>query len=143
MLKDCRVLQFEPPTPERSLAGHVIKSFWVKSGESCEANCFEDDDCMSINFGPKTQGKHLCDLSSSDHNLHPDDLKERPKFIYKSVLVSENIDTVKRKTSEYYSQLSLKQHRWGWASKRVEFKKKSSSVVGGGDDRHILQHLES
>lgn len=91
MLKDCRVLQFEPPTPERSLAGHVIKSLWVKSGESCEANCFEEDDCMSINFGPKTQGKHLCELSSSDHNLHPEDLKERPKFIYKSVLVSENI----------------------------------------------------
>ena len=94
MLQDCRVLQFEPPTLKRSLAGHVIKSFWVKSGVSCEANCFDDDDCMSINFGPETQGKHLCELSSSDHNLHPEDLKERPKFIYKSVLVSENIYTV-------------------------------------------------
>ena len=94
MLQDCRVLQFELSTPKRSLAGHVIKSFWVKSGASCEANCFDNDDCMSINFGPKTQGKHLCELSSSDHNLHPEDLKERPKFIYKSVLVSQNIYTV-------------------------------------------------
>ena len=94
MLQDCRVVQFEPPTPKRSLEGHVMKSFWVKSGESCEANCFEDDDCMSINFGPETQGKHLCELSRSDHHLHPEDLKERPKFIYKSALVSENIYTV-------------------------------------------------
>lgn len=89
-MEDCRVVQFEPPTLQRSLAGHVIKRFWGKSEGECEANCFDDDDCMSINFGPKTEGKHLCELSSSDHNLNPEDLKERAKFIYKSVVVSEN-----------------------------------------------------
>ena len=68
--------------------GHVIKGIWVTSEEGCEANCFAEDDCMSINFGPKSQEKHLCELSSSDHNLHPEDLKERSSFTYTSMWVS-------------------------------------------------------
>ena len=68
--------------------GHVMKSVWVTSEAGCEANCFAEDDCMSINFGPKSQEKHLCELSSSDHNLHSEDLKKRSSFIYKSMWVS-------------------------------------------------------
>lgn len=89
-LDNCRVMQFQPPTPGRSLAGHVIWSLLVDSGTACEANCFEDDDCMSVNLGPKNQGKHLCELSGSDHNLHPEGLMKRSKFIYKSVWVSNS-----------------------------------------------------
>ena len=87
---NCRVMQFRPPTPGRSLAGHVIRRLLVDSGTACEANCFDDDDCMSVNLGPKNQGKHLCELSSSDDNLHPEGLRERSKFIYKSVRVSNS-----------------------------------------------------
>ena len=83
-------MQFRPPTPGRSLAGHVIRRLLVDAGTACEANCFDDDDCMSVNLGPKNQGTRLCELSSSDDNLHPEGLEERSKFIYKSVLVSKS-----------------------------------------------------
>lgn len=89
-MDNCRVMQFRPPTPGRSLAGHVIRRLLVDAGTACEANCFDDDDCMSVNLGPKNQGTRLCELSSSDDNLHPEGLEERSKFIYKSVLVSKS-----------------------------------------------------
>lgn len=94
--------------------GHVIKGIWVTSEEGCEANCFAEDDCMSINFGPKSQEKHLCELSSSDHNLHPEDLKERLSFIYKSTWVSViagfHSQTIKNKNKIKIKRSVQKQH---------------------------------
>lgn len=94
--------------------GHVIKGIWVTSEEVCEANCFAEDDCMSINFGPKSQEKHLCELSSSDHNLHPEDLKERLSFIYKSTWVSViagfHSQTIKNKNKIKIKRSVQKQH---------------------------------
>lgn len=37
---------------------------------------------MSFNFGPGDSGAYLCELSDSDHNLHPEDLQQRDGFIY-------------------------------------------------------------
>ena len=37
---------------------------------------------MSINFGPKDDGANQCELSDSDHNLHPEDVIRRVGFIY-------------------------------------------------------------
>ena len=37
---------------------------------------------MSINFGTWPDGVYLCELSDSDHNLHPGDLKQRVGFFY-------------------------------------------------------------
>ena len=68
--------------------GHVIKSIQVRSEVGCEANCFENDDCMSVNLGPLEDGKHLCELSNSDHDIYPKVLKQREAFIYKPVWVS-------------------------------------------------------
>ena len=42
---------------------------------------------MSINFGLGANGKYLCELSSSDHELRPQDLKHRSGFIYGPTLV--------------------------------------------------------
>ena len=45
---------------------------------------------MTINFGLGANGKYLCELSSSDHELHPQDLKHRSGFIYGPTLVRYN-----------------------------------------------------
>lgn len=94
--------------------GHVMKSVWVTSEAGCEANCFAEDDCMSINFGPKSQEKHLCELSSSDHNLHPEDLKERSSFTYTSMWVSViagfHAHTIKNKNKIKIKGSVQKQH---------------------------------
>ncbi|CAH3018206.1 unnamed protein product [Porites evermanni] len=41
---------------------------------------------MSVNLGPQRKGgQHICELSLSDHNIHPKDLMQQQGFIYKSV----------------------------------------------------------
>ena len=42
---------------------------------------------MSINFGPGDSGAYLCELSHSDHELHPEDIKKRDGFIYRPTKV--------------------------------------------------------
>ena len=86
---DCRALHFTRPIVSQKLEGHVIKSILVKSEIGCEANCFKEDNCMSMNFGPLEDGRHVCELSSSDHHIHPEDLKHQMEFIYRPVLVSD------------------------------------------------------
>ena len=66
----------------------MINSILVKSELGCEASCFGDDNCMSMNIGLLEDGKHVCELSSSDHDIHPKDLKDQIDFIYRPVLVS-------------------------------------------------------
>ncbi|XP_078348861.1 uncharacterized protein LOC144633847 [Oculina patagonica] len=38
---------------------------------------------MSINFGRGDGGAYLCELSDSDHNLHPNDLRKQDGFTYR------------------------------------------------------------
>ncbi|XP_078351789.1 putative skeletal organic matrix protein 5 [Oculina patagonica] len=38
--------------------------------------------CQSINIGPPINDKVVCELSDSDHSLHPEDLKPRAGFTY-------------------------------------------------------------
>ena len=45
---------------------------------------------MSISFGLGANGKYLRELSSSDHELHPQDLKQRSGLIYGPTLVRYN-----------------------------------------------------
>ena len=67
----------------------MINRILVKSELGCEASCFGDDNCMSVNIGLLEDGKHVCELSSSDHDIHPEDLKDQIDFIYRPVLVSK------------------------------------------------------
>ncbi|XP_029194043.2 uncharacterized protein LOC114959993 [Acropora millepora] len=79
-------MQFHSPTINHSLARHAIGNVWVTSEIACESACFAEDDCMSVNFGPQNQeGKHLCELSESDHEISPQDLRQRAGFLYKAV----------------------------------------------------------
>jgi len=81
-------MQFKEPVSHRTLVGHVIKSMMVTSEIGCEAKCFAYNDCMSVNLGPLKHNKNLCELSSSDHDIHPEDLIKREGFTYKPVRVS-------------------------------------------------------
>ncbi|PFX17832.1 hypothetical protein AWC38_SpisGene17811 [Stylophora pistillata] len=51
----------------------------------CELRCYLEHDCVSINFGAENDGGNRCELSDSDHFVHPGDLKDREGFIYRSV----------------------------------------------------------
>jgi len=41
-----------------------------------------DPVCVSVNIGPPTDEKLICELSDSDHTKHPEDLKKREGFLY-------------------------------------------------------------
>ena len=86
-IDDCRTLLFDHPMVGRSLLNHTIMSHVTHSRDDCDLKCYLEDDCMSINFGPGTDGKYYCELSDSDHILHPEDLQNREGFIYRPVEV--------------------------------------------------------
>ena len=71
----CRTLNFQPPMNGRYLKGHVTKSYVVELKAHCEHKCYLDADCMSTNTKILDTGKFQCELSDSDHKLHPEDLK--------------------------------------------------------------------
>ena len=72
----------------RSLLNHTIISLVLDSMDICELRCFLEHDCVSINFGAENDGGNRCELSDSDHIVHPGDFKNREGFIYRSVEVS-------------------------------------------------------
>ncbi|KAL9956973.1 hypothetical protein ACROYT_G038544 [Oculina patagonica] len=76
-------MEFRTTVEGRALIGHLVTSYLLNSQDDCELKCYMEDDCMSINFGPGDSGAYLCELSDSDHDLHPDDLRQRDGFIYK------------------------------------------------------------
>ena len=86
--EDCRVMHFKLPVPNRILVNHVIQSAQVKSEIECETNCFAHDDCMSVNLAPLQDGNYLCELSNSDHDIHPADFKQMDRTLFKPVKVS-------------------------------------------------------
>ncbi|XP_078352337.1 protein lin-12-like [Oculina patagonica] len=66
------------------LQGHVIKNLTLKLGtrDPCRGQCVMESRCMSINIGPPIKDGAVCELSDSDHSLHPEDLKPRAGFTY-------------------------------------------------------------
>ncbi|KAL9970388.1 hypothetical protein ACROYT_G022753 [Oculina patagonica] len=80
---DCRVLKFNPPVEGHALQGHVFKSFTVQRKSACEARCFVEHDCLSYNLGPLDEAEsQICELSDSDHQMHPEALVRQYGFTY-------------------------------------------------------------
>ena len=86
-IDDCRTLEFKPSIVGHSLFYHVIETRLAVSQDNCELKCYMEDECISINFGPGDGGAYLCELSDSDHNVHPQDLQQRDGFIYRPTRV--------------------------------------------------------
>ena len=77
-----------------ALQGHVIENFTLQLNEirdPCRGQCAMDSHCRSINLGPPIKDKVVCELSDSNHVLHPEDLKPRAGFTYIVTRVKINI----------------------------------------------------
>ncbi|XP_031559899.1 neurogenic locus Notch protein-like isoform X3 [Actinia tenebrosa] len=76
---------FKETLEGKTLANHVFKTVRATNDAHCESQCFLDDRCISYSFGTSASGeKYMCELSDSDHFMHPGDLVERPGAIYRS-----------------------------------------------------------
>ncbi|KAL9973367.1 hypothetical protein ACROYT_G019818 [Oculina patagonica] len=83
----CRQIHFLYPDDGKALVGHVIKTVQVKTDDHCQFRCYREHQCLSYNLGPYQAYGHTCELSNSDHILHPDDLIPTTGYIYRG---SEN-----------------------------------------------------
>ncbi|KAL9971198.1 hypothetical protein ACROYT_G023695 [Oculina patagonica] len=82
--ENCRQVEINPAIEDHTLVGHVFKSILIQDSSACEVNCFMEGDCVSFNVKLQQDGKYLCNLSNSDHVVHPGDLKEEQGAVYTS-----------------------------------------------------------
>ena len=70
---------------------HVIRNLTLTldARNPCRRQCVMDGRCVSINIGAPINDKVICELSDSDHSLHPEDLKPRAGFSFISTEVSD------------------------------------------------------
>ena len=54
---------------------------------SCHHRCVMESECVSVNIGPPIDDKVVCELSNSDHCLHPEDLKPRHGWTFRGAEV--------------------------------------------------------
>ena len=79
-----RQVKFTTEKEGYALQGHVIKNLSLELGtrDPCRGQCVMESRCVSINIGPPINDRVICELSDSDHSLHPEDLKPRAGFTY-------------------------------------------------------------
>jgi len=114
---DCRILRFKSSMEGHSLQGHVLKTFTVQKKSTCEIRCFAEHSCMSYNIGPTHEdGSYVCELSNSDHKMHPEALGHRNGFTYRATEVIRLITAIKCSNSKKKKQTNafpqLLQHFW-------------------------------
>ena len=84
----CRILEFKSAMKGYNLQGHIFKSVEVKSETDCDVNCYLESDCISFNVVTSpTDGTITCELSNSDHETHPEDLRRHFGAVYQPIKV--------------------------------------------------------
>ena len=88
---ECRQLFFRADFTfgNRRLIKHVIESVKVRDFDLCELRCYQQPDCVSINFNviPHSNGSHECELNNATHRSHDRDLENIDGYIYKGTEV--------------------------------------------------------
>ena len=70
------------------LRNHWLKNITVQTESACDAQCYVDANCISCNIVSLANGTLICQLSNSDHEMHPGDLKRDYGSIYQPTKVS-------------------------------------------------------
>ena len=84
----CRILEFKSAMKGYNLQGHIFKSVEVKSETDCDVKCYLESDCISFNVVTSpTDGTITCELSNSDHETHPEDLRRQFGAVYQPIKV--------------------------------------------------------
>jgi len=72
----------------KALVNHTLKTETATNDGHCESKCFMDDRCISYSFDERLR---ICNLSDSDHIMHPEHLVDTPNAIYRSAEVLQYI----------------------------------------------------
>ena len=105
--ESCRELTFQPSLSFANghLKNHIINSYEVHNMHECEWVCYQEHDCVSVNFKtkPNTDGKHRCELNNSTHAEHNEDLINAENYIYRGTEVRHSV---------YFSPVTQIQPYW-------------------------------
>lgn len=78
------MLRFKPAVEGYSLQGHVVKTFKLQTESMCEVRCHMEHNCVSYNLGSWDEdGAYKCELSNSDHDIHPEALVRQKGVTYR------------------------------------------------------------
>ena len=84
----CRILEFKSAMKGYNLHGHIFKSVEVQNETDCDVKCYLESDCISFNVVTSpTDGTITCELSNSDHETHPEDLRRQFGAVYQPIKV--------------------------------------------------------
>ena len=84
----CRILEFKSAMKGYNLQGHIFKSVEVQNETDCDVKCYLESDCISFNVVTSpTDGTITCELSNSDHETHPEDLRRQFGAVYQPIKV--------------------------------------------------------
>ena len=88
---ECRQLSFPAAYMfgNRRLMKHIIATIKVVDFDLCELQCYNQPNCVSINFNviPDSKGLHECELSNATHRSHDSELVNRDGYVYKGAEV--------------------------------------------------------
>jgi hypothetical protein len=85
----CKSMTFKETFLGKTFKNHTLKTERVIDDRHCKAKCFIDDRCIAYSFGTnEKQEANMCELSDSDHVMHPEDLVDRPDTIYRRAEVT-------------------------------------------------------
>ena len=70
---------------DKRLLNHTIKTVEVQNLDDCELLCYQEHNCVSINFENRAsgKGKYCCELNNSTHGEHDGDLVEAKNYFYR------------------------------------------------------------
>ena len=69
-----------------NLQGHIFKSVEVQNKTDCDVKCYLESDCISFNVVTSPRdGTITCELSNSDHETHPEDLRRQFGAVYQPI----------------------------------------------------------
>ena len=74
---------------DRRLTKHTIATIKVVDFDLCEMQCYNQPNCVSINFKvlPVSEGLHECELNNATHQSHDNDLQNKKGYVYKGAEV--------------------------------------------------------
>ena len=87
----CRTLAFPASLffANKRFVNHTVKNVRVQDLPECERLCYEEHNCVSINFETKKDGngRNSCDLNNSTHGEHDEDLVNEENYFYRGTEV--------------------------------------------------------
>ena len=87
----CRELVFPEFSSfaHKRLVNHDIETLQVNDFDMCQLRCYQDPNCVSINFNVNhdCKGLHDCELNNATHVRHDKELKDKTDYVYHGTLV--------------------------------------------------------